>query len=615
MVTTSDSGIPDVDAESSAAGPSAPDGAEASPRESDSPETDSRETGDSPEPARRRFSYSRGQWIGAVAFVVFGIVLFLAYLAQARTIPATSESGGQALQAWDMFHGNPLLRGWTLSDVSFYTTELPEYGLVELVRGLNADTVHVSAAISYTLIVLLGGLLAKGRARGTEGLVRFLIAAGIMLAPPLTGTALLLASPDHVGTHVPLLIIWLVLDRAPARWWVPILVAILLTWAQVADTLVLFEGTLPLAAACLIRAYKRREDQPRDYLTRRWLSSQWFDASLIVAALVSVGASHVILTAIRNAGGFHVKTPVTNFSPPAAITAKLLLDLSNILEVFGANFFGTSLGHAAFALIHLVGVALVVWAVAIGVRRLFAGTDLIVTMLTIGFLIVVAAFVFGTKQDSNEVVGLLPMGAVLAGRLLTTRIIRDGLVAALAVVLVAYGVMLADSAAKPAARPAGPQLISTWLEAHHLTYGLAGFWNATATTVASGDHVQVRPTIMLHHTLVTTLSESSADWYKPSLHDANFIISSTFRGCEGTCLAGPDLRTDFGQPTKVYHVDGYLVMVWRNENLLKKLPVVYWCGDVWPWKTTIMPSVTPCPAALSQRVAPGSLVQSRNLPS
>ena len=40
-----------------------------------------------------------------------------------------------------MLHGNPLLRGWQLSDVSFYTTELLQYLLIEQLRGLTPDVV------------------------------------------------------------------------------------------------------------------------------------------------------------------------------------------------------------------------------------------------------------------------------------------------------------------------------------------------------------------------------------------------------------------------------------------------------------------------------------------
>src|ERR1700730_18111426 len=82
----------------------------------------------------------------------------------AWTVAVNSDGAGNALQAWDMLHGNLLLHGWTLSDVSFYTTELPEYMLVELAIGLSANVVHVAAAATYTLVVVLAALLAKGSA-------------------------------------------------------------------------------------------------------------------------------------------------------------------------------------------------------------------------------------------------------------------------------------------------------------------------------------------------------------------------------------------------------------------------------------------------------------------
>src|SRR5713101_484800 len=119
-----------------------------------------------------------------------------------------SDGASQALQVWDMIHCNLLLHGWALTDVSCYTTELPEYMLVELVRGLNADVVHVAAALTYTLLVLLAAVLAKGRATGRQAAARMLLAGGIMVAPQLgTAAGILLLSPDHVGSNVPVLLI------------------------------------------------------------------------------------------------------------------------------------------------------------------------------------------------------------------------------------------------------------------------------------------------------------------------------------------------------------------------------------------------------------------------
>src|SRR5207245_10211751 len=107
--------------------------------------------------------------------------------------------------------------------------------------GLGQDTVHVAAAVTYTLLVLLAGLLAKGRATGPEGVIRALMASGILLAPQLVrGTALLIQQPDHIGTQVPLLVILIVLDRGPRRWYIPAAIAVMLTWVIIADRVAVF---------------------------------------------------------------------------------------------------------------------------------------------------------------------------------------------------------------------------------------------------------------------------------------------------------------------------------------------------------------------------------------
>ena len=117
------------------------------------------------------------RWAWPAAYALAAVALFFCYLRISGTQPVTSDGASQALQAWDMLHGNWLLQGWTLTDVSFYTTELPEYVLVEIVRGLRRPAdVHTAAALTYTLLVVLAGLLAKGGKKGKEGLVRVLIA-------------------------------------------------------------------------------------------------------------------------------------------------------------------------------------------------------------------------------------------------------------------------------------------------------------------------------------------------------------------------------------------------------------------------------------------------------
>ena len=120
------------------------------------------------EGSRRR----RARWAWAAGLAGAAVVLFVAYLRLSGTYAATSDGADQALQGWDMLHGNWLLHGWTLGDVTYYTTEIPEYALIELVRGLGAGVVHIAGAATYTLLVLAAGLLARGRATGRDGLIR-----------------------------------------------------------------------------------------------------------------------------------------------------------------------------------------------------------------------------------------------------------------------------------------------------------------------------------------------------------------------------------------------------------------------------------------------------------
>ena len=102
------------------------------------------------EPLQQRTPVSartrRRRLVSAAVVLAACAGLFWCYLRLSATYPSGSDAASNALEAWDLLHGNWLLHGWTLTDVSFYTTELPEFAAVELVRGLNPGAVHATAA-------------------------------------------------------------------------------------------------------------------------------------------------------------------------------------------------------------------------------------------------------------------------------------------------------------------------------------------------------------------------------------------------------------------------------------------------------------------------------------
>src|SRR6202012_4926426 len=125
----------------------------------------------------------RGSVRARVAFLLVLAVLLVAYLRLSRTYPENSDEANILLMASDLAHGNLYLSGWNVSDVPFITTELPEIALLVRLFGLHLNTAHIAAALTYTVVVALALLLARGRARGARAVTRMAVALAILLAP------------------------------------------------------------------------------------------------------------------------------------------------------------------------------------------------------------------------------------------------------------------------------------------------------------------------------------------------------------------------------------------------------------------------------------------------
>lgn len=506
----------------------------------------------------------------AAGLVIVGLALFLGYLRQARTYPVGADPAAQALQAWQLWHGNPLLRGWWLGDVNFYTVELPMNAVIEMVNGLKADDVHTGAALVYAAVVLLTAMLARGTARGGEGITRALLGAGIMLAPSLVyGTRVLMQGPDHMGTMIPIVAMLLVLDRAPERWWVPVAVGLLLTQAQVSDPLATYAAAIAVGLACVVRAcppLARRQFRP---------AARWYDAALVVAAVVSIGLAHLILARIHAAGGFYFPPPKNGvgFAPLAQLPVHARLTGYSVLILFGANFVGQPLGVGTIAaLLHLAGVALGGWALGIGLRGFLTRIDRVTQALVAGTVIILGAGMFGRYMTAevvgaHEIIPVLPFCAALAGRLLGGRLWKARLEPVLALGLACYLGGLAYNDIQPAAAPAHQDLAG-WLTAHHLKDGLAGYWEANITTLDSDG--QVRVASLAEGGVAPDAYESDSAWYDPAVSTASFIVSVSSPPSDARLISATALGARFGLPSRTYHFREYTIRVY-GYNLLTRL--------------------------------------------
>ena len=508
------------------------------------------------------------RWMWVAGYVAAGLILFLCYLRLSGTVTVTSDGGNNVRQAWDMLHGNWLLRGWHLAPVTFYTTELPQYALVEIFLGISPEVVHVSAAMTYTLLVLLAGLLAKGDKTGKEGLIRVLIASGIMIAPQVGPGTVLLSIPDHTGTGVPLLLTFLLLDRAPRRWWVPAAVGLMLVWGQIGDQTVVTLGALPIVVVYGMRAY-------RDVVQRREsLRAHWFDLALIASAALSVGVADGVVKVIARVGGYRVLPLPAGLAPSADWPAHVTAVVDGVLRLFGAGFNVGPVGFStALSLVHLVGVALVVWAFGHVIRRFFAFDDLIARILVVAIVVQVTVYAVSTLPYANyqdhEIASVLAFGAVLAGRVLAERLTRARLLPALAVVACGYLVALGYGVRQHQV-PAHDQALAGWLSAHHLTAGFSTY------TVAGAVDLDSHGTILVSGLLLRQNYATRGDYfggsrsdYDPQQHYVNFVVTTKQDG--PVFYTAPSWYIHiFGKPAHTYYYQAWTIMTW-NKNLLNEV--------------------------------------------
>ena len=165
-----------------------------------------------------------------------------------------------------------------------------------------------------------------------------------MLAPQLGyGAFVLLLSPDHVGTQVPLLAGWLLLDLAPRRWWVPAILCLLLAAVQFADRVAVLTAVLPLIVVCGgDRVGRARAPADGSAAGGRAALACWFELALIAAGVLSVGVAWAAARLLAAAGGFAGHPFPLTLAPLSQLWTHAWLTGWGILELYGANFIGVT---------------------------------------------------------------------------------------------------------------------------------------------------------------------------------------------------------------------------------------------------------------------------------
>ena len=503
-------------------------------------------------PAARR-------WWAAAAWAGGGVTLFAFALRISLSSRVNSDGANNALQAWDMLHGHILLHGWLIGDAAFYFLELPLNAITESLFGLGSLAFHVASALTYLIVVVCAVALAVTDSRGPARAARSAVVVAVLAAPLLTasGVPLLLEEPDHIGTSAFLLASFLLIDRAPGRRFTAPLLCVILCAGQLSDLTVRYVAVPAVLAVCGYRA-----------LAARRLRSA--DAALVAAAAVSVPLQSLIRTAMLHMGAFATAAPRARLSPMRLWPHNAALTWLDLRTLFGAVATpDTKLGiiGAAFGLACLLAAAFGLGRVVWTWRAASRAEQLLCAAIIFNIgLYLVSVMPLLRFLGSHEVAAVLPCGAVLAARACIPARITAVPRASLAVTATALAALLplAAAATRPPLRPPTVPLVA-WLEAHGLTYGIAGYFDASIVTMQSGNRVRIRSVNMGTNKVQAATYETNALWYDASRYDARFVVAD---GSGSHTVAA--FERDFGRPAATYQVDSWFVLIYRT-NLLRQV--------------------------------------------
>jgi hypothetical protein len=512
---------------------------------------------------RREQSRSPRPWLGrglaALGWTAGAAAVFTLFLRISLEKLMTSDGANNALQAWDMLHGQLLLHGWILGDVTFYTFELPLIAIGEFFLGLHPDTMHVAEALVYTIVAGWAVAIAVTESRGFSRVIRACVVVAALAAPTLVRAELWipLGIPDHTGTTVFLLASFLLIDRATGRWWTAPLLCVILCAGQISDVTVRYVAVPAIAVVCLYQVLAARK-----VLTG--------DAANLLAAGLSVPLALEVRALMLRYGAYLMVAPKTKIAPFSAWQANAAVAWTSLREVYGvASIAGpvgmtAILGYAAMAGA-AIGIARVLWRW----RTAGRAEQALVLAIAANFLVYMLSTLISVRSP-HDLVAMLPCGGVLAARALVPERIARRLVAlpATCLAMVAALLPLSVAASQPTGASDLPPVIA-WLQANGLTYGLGGYWDSSETALESADRVQIRAFTVYHTANGNRISlypwETDTLWFEPAEHYANFVILDLPGLARLSTILGV-----FGKPVSTHIVSGREILVY-NENLLTYL--------------------------------------------
>jgi hypothetical protein len=516
--------------------------------------------------------------VGVVGFCLLAVLYYYIF----RTSARFSDDASLLLAGCEMIEGNWRLHGWWLPIDNFWSNDIPLYGLLAKLQGLQPVIMLQLPVLLWSLLCIVCLTLARtGLCKENRNWATVALATPIFL-PVITdngGMFQIAHAPIHVETTVGVLICFLLLklfiDQDAYRRLLITGYGAVMTLLLVADPLTIFIGVLPVLCVAIFGAILDRKS------VRFWLTA--------AVTLLSGLLAKAILEINRQTGGF-VPVPLPlMFASFETFCANCNIALHYFLVLFGCDFFGKNFRASPttgplLPLVRLPFLAFLGWTlikvsqslICAWKRRMNAiaatSNQYLDAMLAAAIFFNVASAVFTSKMNAGEntiryFYPSLAFGAVLIARHLPPlKWVRSYFLGAALVSAISLGIVYARANQKAELVPPQIRHLATFLTRKSLTTGFGPYWACSILTVATRDQVKARPICLdAAGALVPFLWQVNQEWYerqKFGQAEKIFVLAAE----DGHFFAEKDVLRCFGEPLEKEQLAPYTVNVYAADD-------------------------------------------------
>ncbi|MFP1963118.1 hypothetical protein [Lonsdalea quercina] len=476
------------------------------------------------------------------AYLVIAIITSLIYYKISQRININSDMASGFLAAIDVSKGNIFLKGWSLSTVPFYFTEIVWYSLVILVGGYHYMYNYALPAIYLVILCILIIVSCDNKKTG------FFLTFFLLGSPGLFLASNILVPVIHIGAYIFSLISLLLSIKYIKDGSRNHLIAnyFLLTMVFFSDSISLFIILFPFLVVCFVN-FLRGETH------KRW-------STLTIMSLFSYASSLMIWTLFKKYGFNVPGYPSPTFVSLDTFYSNLNILVEGFLRLQDAFFFGTDPHnrHTIFICLSFLCLFYITVMLFLKLKKLKEFDNIDFYLCSATFVMPMAFVVSSVNVGVSSIRYIIPFFIFIIifisrkNDAITSKTRLNSLVFSVMFITSVYSIYDMLNTPKAVNKM---HSVSDIIKKNGLKKGYAEFWHASSISVY--DDVQVAPVYYDGTKLIKMKWLSKDEWYDAG---SNFVIINNI-DIEATVVK------QFGNPDKVIEAEGVKIFTW-SKNLI-----------------------------------------------